>query len=145
MTIELTHLLQFKKDRIIARYRKEYPKSKMLPEESWIELMKFIWLYHQHEADKKQRPEDKTLQFACVIHEEMKDIDNMWHTFLLFTKEYQLFCLEYLDGIFFHHDPLEEEAEVNHEEYAEELALYLSYIYDKLGENTVLKWFDATA
>ena len=31
-------------------------------------------------------------------------IDQMWHTFLLFTKDYKAFCEEYL-GRFIHHTP----------------------------------------
>lgn len=141
MTPELTHLMQFKNDRIVARYQKDYPQSKMPPEESWMELMKFIWLCHKHRADKKRVPEDKTLQFSCVIHAEMKDIDNMWHTFLIFTRDYHQFCLDCLGGIFFHHEPLEEGEQMDHDQYEEELTCYLSYIYDNLGRDTVLKWF----
>lgn len=34
-----------------------------------------------------------------------KSIDDMWHTFLLFTREYKAFCEEYL-GQFVHHQPV---------------------------------------
>jgi hypothetical protein len=34
------------------------------------------------------------------------DIDAMWHTFLLFTKEYRQFCNDYL-GMFVEHEPFE--------------------------------------
>lgn len=141
MTLELTHLMQFKNDKMIARYHKDYPQSKMHPEESWGELMKFIWLCRKHQADKQRLPEDKELQFNCVIHAEMNDIDNMWHTFLLFTRDYQQFCHDCLDGIFFHHEPLDEGGPIDHDLYAEELTRYLSYIYDNLGQDTLLKWF----
>ena len=33
-------------------------------------------------------------------------IDSMWHTFLLFTKDYREFCLTYL-GRFINHEPFE--------------------------------------
>ena len=33
-----------------------------------------------------------------------QDVDELWHTFLLFTRDYQNFCEEYL-GRFIHHDP----------------------------------------
>lgn len=145
MTPDLSHLIQFPNDKIIARYHKDYPQSKMHPEESWVELMKFIWLCHKHQTDKKNLPENEALLFDCVIHTEMNDIDNMWHTFLLFTRDYQQFCLECLGGRFFHHEPLEEGKQVNHDTYAEELTHYLSYIYDNLGKETVLKWFGGTS
>jgi hypothetical protein len=36
-------------------------------------------------------------------------IDAMWHTFLLFTKDYRGFCMDYL-GRFIEHEPFEEPA-----------------------------------
>lgn len=33
-----------------------------------------------------------------------KDVDNLWHTFILFTKEYADFCYQY-HGKFLHHVP----------------------------------------
>lgn len=37
------------------------------------------------------------------------DIDAMWHTFLLFTKDYRQFCTDYL-GMFIEHEPFEDAA-----------------------------------
>jgi len=37
------------------------------------------------------------------------DIDAMWHTFLLFTKDYRQFCTDYL-GTFIEHEPFESAA-----------------------------------
>lgn len=125
---------------IIFRFQQDYPNAHMQAEEALSELMKFIWLCHKHRADKKRRPKDKSLHFSCVLHSEMADIDNMWHTFLLFTKDYYQFCNDYLDGVFFHHEPILNT--VSDEKYEHELTLYLSYIYDHLGEETLLKWFN---
>ncbi|HEY9405378.1 MAG TPA: hypothetical protein VIQ24_22195 [Pyrinomonadaceae bacterium] len=36
-------------------------------------------------------------------------IDRMWHTFLLFTKDYKTFCEVYL-GMFINHEPFEQPA-----------------------------------
>lgn len=141
MIPELTNLMKFKNNKIIARYHQDYPHSKLSPEESWLELMRYIWLCHKHWADKRRLPEDKALDFNCVIHSEMQDIDNMWHTFLLFTRDYQQFCLECLGGVFFHHEPQEQEEQMNEDMYEEELTRYLSYIYDNLGRDTLIKWF----
>jgi len=33
-------------------------------------------------------------------------IDSMWHTFLMFTKDYRAFCVDYL-GRFINHEPFE--------------------------------------
>jgi hypothetical protein len=104
--------------------------------------MKFIWLCHKHKADKEESPNDNELNFSCVIHAEMGDIDNMWHTFLLFTRDYQEFCHIYLNGIFFHHDPFPgKDHSFSEESYKLELNRYLSYIFENLGEDTLKKWF----
>ncbi|MGQ3889994.1 hypothetical protein ACQUW5_13310 [Legionella sp. CNM-1927-20] len=130
----------YKNDRITARYSKDYPNAKMHSKEALKELMKFIWLCLKHSSDREKDPNNPLLNFSCIIHPEMADIDNMWHTFILFTRDYLDFCNRYLGGIFFHHEPItsEDKSDTN---YEHELNLYLSYVYDNLGKSTLLKWF----
>ncbi|MBX3708748.1 MAG: hypothetical protein KIT56_05720 [Gammaproteobacteria bacterium] len=136
----LSQLLQYKNQSVFNRYRKDYPNNKMLPEEAFCELVKYLWLCHQHKIDQDIR-DDSTLNFTCVMHAEMHELDHMWHTFLLFTKDYQDFCMRYF-GEFFHHCPLSDtDINLSTEIYSTELKNYLSYIYDKLGEDTLRKWF----
>lgn len=142
MPISLSHLLSYKNAKLLARYRQDFPHAAMSAEEALTELLKFIWLCHQHRAAKQAQPQDYALQFSCVMHTEMQDIDCMWHSFLLFTKEYHAFCDDYLGGDFFHHEPLDNDLAVNEADYEEELTRYLSYIYDHLGEETLVKWFN---
>ncbi|HFE8528391.1 TPA: hypothetical protein ACGAPF_001441 [Legionella pneumophila] len=59
----------------------DYPTAAMQAEEALHELMKFIWLCHKHKTDKLLYPDDKNLDFSCVIHAEMADIDKMWLLF----------------------------------------------------------------
>ncbi|HAT8180555.1 TPA: hypothetical protein JA361_14135 [Legionella pneumophila] len=138
----LKHLLNYKNHKIITRYNTDYPNAVLQAEEALQELMKFIWLCHKHKTDQLLYPDDKNLDFSCVIHTEMADIDNMWHTFLLFTRDYHEFCNTYLNEIFFHHDPIfEKNILVSEEDYVLELTRYLAYIHDHLGEETLIKWF----
>ncbi|MFC3909139.1 hypothetical protein ACFORL_08630 [Legionella dresdenensis] len=114
----------------------------MQAEDALAELMKFVWLCFKHKFEINNNPDNKSLNFSCVMHSEMVDIDNMWHTFLLFTRDYHDFCNEYLNGNFFHHDPITDTNDSRFDEnYEQELTLYLSYIYDSLGEDTLIKWF----
>ncbi|WP_225316874.1 glycine-rich domain-containing protein [Legionella longbeachae] len=139
---DLNKLISYENDKIISRYRKDYPNSKMNAEDALKEFMKFVWLCHKHRVEKKNCANGNSLAFSCVIHSDMRDIDNMWHTFLLFTRDYHDFCDLYLDGVFFHHDPLiNPDRKVFDKNDEEELTLYLSYIYDNLGEDTLIKWF----
>ncbi|HTF96458.1 MAG TPA: hypothetical protein VL995_10020 [Cellvibrio sp.] len=77
-------------------------------------------------------------------------IDEMWHTFILFTKQYQEFCFNYL-GVFFHHIPTVKND--LHSDQAQPLsaeakAVFLSRkrsryakIYMLLGEDAFKRWF----
>ncbi|MCE3045925.1 hypothetical protein [Legionella sp. 16cNR16C] len=138
---ELNVLINYKNNKIISRYTRDYPEAVLQAEDALKELMKYIWLCLKHKAEKQMNPNNDLLNFSCVIHSEMSDIDNMWHTFLLFTKDYQHFCNEYLNGDFFHHEPIIAEENISSDNYERELSDYLSYIYDNLGEETLLKWF----
>lgn len=143
MKIDLHNLLKYKNEKVISRYQSEYPNSMMSGEDALVELLKYIWLCHKHSLDKKLYPKNNNLNFNCVIHMEMGDIDNMWHTFLLFTRDYQEFCNGYLNGVFFHHDPLPVgNNSLSNKSYEKELSKYLSYICENLGEDTLLKWFN---
>lgn len=139
---DLNTLLSYRNDQVVARYDAEYPDAKMPGVEALNELLKYIWLCNTHYDESYLRPHDMRLHFDCVIHVEMQEIDAIWHVFLLFTRDYQAFCNDYLNGVFFHHEPLTETKHVPfNDDYTEELTRYLSYIYDNLGEKTLLKWF----
>ncbi|WP_419421347.1 hypothetical protein ACNVED_14895 (plasmid) [Legionella sp. D16C41] len=138
---KLDTIIKYQNDKIISRYHRDFPKAAMQPTEALKELMKFIWLCFKHSYDKEKDPTNVSLNFSCIVHPEMVDIDNMWHTFLLFTRDYYDFCMLYLNGIFFHHEPIISLNDDWPEHYEQELTLYLTYIYDNLGQKTVLKWF----
>jgi hypothetical protein len=71
----------------------------------------------------------------------MNEIDDMWHTFLLFTKDYMSFCKDYFDE-YIHHIPNTEEESMKEDQFKDNLTRYLSFIYDTLGEETVINWFE---
>lgn len=140
----LAHSLQYKNQLVLDRYSKDFPDNKMSAEHAFEELVKYMWLCLQHKQDQIVS-NDAALNFDCVMQYEMREIDDMWHTFLLFTKDYHDFCMQYL-GEFFHHQPLnDEEKNKPLYRYEVELSRYLNYVYDKLGEETLLTWFGEQA
>lgn len=142
MLLDLAQVTSYHNGNVLARYQRDYPHATLTAEQALNEFLKFVWLYHQHQNDLLHSPNDPSLAFDCAIHSEMQEIDNMWHTFLLFTKDYHKFCQEYLHGQFFHHVPNTHFAkDVNASEFEKNLALFLGYVYDKLGEETLLTWF----
>lgn len=140
MAVQLGQLFEYKNNHVIRRYERDYPHNKLSGEDSFNELMKFFWVIQQHKNAKKKYPENKKLDFICSIYPEMSEMDDMWHTFLLFTKDYMFFC-KYYFGEYIHHAPNTDEEPINEELFKDNLTNYLSFAYDVLGEGTIINWF----
>ncbi|HAT1844400.1 hypothetical protein [Legionella pneumophila] len=140
MLVSVNQLLEYKNYPLLSRYKKDYPHNKLNAEEAFAELMKFLWVREKHKEDILSYPENEELKFSCAIYTEMLDMDDMWHTFLLFTKDYMDFCYQYF-GEYLHHTPALEDEYIQENEFTVEFSRYLSYIYDNLGEKTIIKWF----
>lgn len=144
MNVSLNNLLQYKNFNVLNRYKIDYKSNVLSPEVAMSELLKFLWLTQKHKFDKEQFFSNLDLEFSCAIHQEMSEIDDMRHTFLLFTKDYMTFCENFF-GCYIHHIPTtESDTCITKSEFEETFPRYLSYIYDHLGEETVLRWFNAS-
>lgn len=143
MKTQLPDLLQYKNYDVINRYKASYKNNVLSPEDVFSELLKYLWLTQKHKFDKEQFPLNRDLEFVCAVHKEMAEIDDMWHTFLLFTKDYMLFCEQFF-GDYIHHIPTTEaDIPITRDDFKLTFTRYLSYIYDNLGETTVIRWFNS--
>lgn len=114
-----------------------------------IDLYRWLWLsslrnhlYTQHES----------VPDSLMIGPELGFIDDLWHAFILFTRDYQTFCQEYLGGMI-HHDPLEQEVkesfrilcetdpEAAREVRKKEMRPQLEFIQKHLGEDVLKSWY----
>ncbi|KTD79221.1 hypothetical protein [Legionella waltersii] len=141
MITDLHQSITYKNEKLFTRYERDYPNALLAAPVALKELIKFFWLSKKHQQDLLLKPYAKHLQFQCAIHQEMGDIDSMWHTFLLYSKEYQTFCLTHFDGQFIHHEPKEDSTSMVGEI---ELTYYLEYIEQHLGLSTLKLWFQVT-
>jgi len=77
------------------------------------------------------------------ITPELFIIDQMWHTFLLFTHDYHRFCKENV-GRYLHHQPTvsNKTIETSDDEntYLNNLKEMYAIIYDTYGEDTLVRW-----
>lgn len=88
----INRVLNYPMPHIIARCQKDH---KYLDEDMPIlesELKKYLILAIVHKDSKLGRG-----MYS-------KDVDNLWHSFLLFTREYAAFCHDHA-GFFIHHVP----------------------------------------
>lgn len=134
-------LIQYKHPLVIRAYVRNHLGNQEEATCLFEEMLKYLWASTKHSKEKEKRPEDPALQFLFVMHQEMREIDNMWHNFILYTKDYAEFCQKYF-GMFLHHEPdVADKIMQTQEEFSQEMEKYLSYVYDTLGEATVCRWF----
>ena len=100
----------------------------------WEETKKWLWLANESRNEKTP--------LGLMITSHLLMVDEMWHTFILYTKAYQKFCMENFNR-FIHHSPTSKTEKENPDVdgFKEKLKNQLSYTFDRLGENTVKKWY----
>jgi len=141
MLPDLQAFLAYRHPQVIRSYIRDFPAYESRAEVLFADMLRFLWLSRKHMEDRERKPDDMALDFLFVMHEEMRDIDNMWHNFILYTKDYTDFCLENF-GEYLHHKPDVAETIVQTEsEFSTEMQKFLSYVYDELGEQTMRRWF----
>lgn len=134
-SISLKKISSYNNEDLIFRFLEMYEIDEAEAIDIFEETKKWLWLCSNS-------------KFDLIIDDSLVIIDEMWHNFILFTKEYDAFCKEYL-GIYIHHQPttkLENEnwnknIHKSISELKENLKNQYEYIYDNLGEETLNKWY----
>jgi len=132
--VSLEQLLEFRHDGVIERYCQEYGASRAEAEEVFGEMLKWLYLAYRSKADNRT-------DVVCAIFPEVEKIDWMWHTFILFTWDYTQFC-EAFFGFYLHHSPTMDGDVPTKEVVEERVTKLFEFIYDVLGEATLLAWYD---
>lgn len=137
----LDELLAYKNPAVLKLYVQNYPNNKLCAEDAFREILKYLWLSKKHQYERQKNPQDSTLPERCVMLQSMREIDEMWHEFILFTKDYSDFCMKYF-GEYLHHMPnIFDNMPMSRAQENEEIDKLLPYIYDNLGEETMRIWF----
>jgi hypothetical protein len=141
-------VIAYRNDRVIGSFMNKFDVSRQEAESIFIETLRWLW-YISSTKPSKENPE------AHGIDEEIFIIDEMWHTFILVTRDYAKFCND-MFGRFIHHDPGSAGSEAYGADYSlgdapdrEEIiqktivrkrAKYLD-IYQRLGEDVFVTWY----
>lgn len=144
----LDEVLAYSNEDVIYKFLEYWDVSFEEASDYFQEMKKWLWLSADsiaHESEGEQRRE-LGITFSMTL------LDEMWHTFILFTMEYRQFCKQYF-GFYLNHAPTtkaqKDQAKIDFENDAEamiakaeaENAIQFSYIYDKLGAETLSKWY----
>jgi hypothetical protein len=132
----LDEVLAYRHPGVVRRYAREQGASPAEAEEVFRETLKWLYLCYHGTA---VGPED----VGVVMTPELARIDEMWHTFVLFTRDYAAFCEHYF-GVFLHHVPDEGEGEgpEDPEGVRASLERHFGLVYDVLGEDTLWAWYE---
>jgi hypothetical protein len=144
----LEEVLAYENMDIVEKFMENWdlPEAEVL--DLFQEMKKWMWL----SADSIYRVSQGEASIPLGITFSMTLLDEMWHTFILFTMPYQAFCKRYF-GFYLNHGPTTgeekrkalEEMERDPEAFQAKIELDLtaqySYIYDRLGPETLQKWY----
>lgn len=145
MQYTLEELLSYEHPAVVRRFKKDHPAKADKAEELFRDLLRFFWTSKKHQLERQTNPEKKELDFVFIMDEEMRDIDQIWHVFLLYTQDYMEFCEKYF-GEYLHHKPdVVPNFEKGRFDFDSNLIKFLDYVYDNLGQKVVERWFAHSA
>ncbi|MGE0549809.1 MAG: hypothetical protein AB7O24_28385 [Kofleriaceae bacterium] len=136
----LAEVLKYRNPAVIDKFLESYAMPRRDADALFTELKRWLWL----NARAHVIPGSPNIYVIA----DMTAIDEMWHTFLLFTKDYQDFCDRYF-GHFVHHVPNTDRAmqrDERNERRRPELVQQnweasIRFICEQLGERIALRWF----
>jgi len=142
----LDEVLRYENDEVVHRFTADHGIEKADAEEIFLETKRWLWLCASEMASAENGIGER-----IPLLSEARVIDLMWHTFLLFTRDYADFCQKYF-GFYVHHHPRthvekmaweRRVAEDRDAALAERRAMlrkaYVA-VCDRLGERTLQKW-----
>ncbi len=117
----ISRSINFPIQRVIERYKRQSKLSDEVIEEHELEMKRYLALRAMYPTEK-----------FPLSH---GSVDELWHTFLIFTNEYAEFCREVANG-FIHHNPgpvnpTQEQINKAEEDYDNFVKIYK----EKFGQN----------
>ncbi len=111
----------------------------------FMDLKRFLWLYATIEAKRNDEPGSEIPDIGFT--DSMLVIDEMWHSFILYTDFYTQFCNEYLGGFMHHPTPIPKYVKNEHligGEKALEIFVYemINCTNEYFEESVLSRWFD---
>ena len=140
----LEQITAYKHPAVVKRFSRDFPEKAARAEVIFEDLMRFFYGTRKHVLDKAHSPDNPKFGFVYIMDDDMREIDQMWHTFLLYTRDYKSFCETHI-GEFLHHQPdLVPIFETRGFEFSTNLESFLDYNFDLFGEAVVSRWFAPT-
>ncbi len=144
----LEEALAYENPHVVWKFLETYEVDQATAEALFTELKRWLWLRALAIEEYEQGVLDAPLEF--VVTDALRIFDEMWHIFLLDTRANHDFCVDHL-GHFIHHEPniperyrdqTLEAVDARRRTMQVRLERQIEYIYERLGGETVLLWYD---
>lgn len=139
LATSLDELLQYENADVISSFTDSYNVSEEEANDIFKETLKFLWFC--------QLSKSKSL---FTIDTSLIVIDEMWHHFILCTRDYFDFCDRYF-GRYLHHTPTKKQEKIEFEESKKSTAFEENHyskkkekyeeVFDIIGDENFIKWF----
>jgi len=141
--------LEYENEVIIRKFMQGYDVLESEAELIFNDTLKWLYLCAVKIREKRA---NGTVDFMPFIETPIHIIDKMWHTFVLFTLEYDAFCRNYF-GFFIHHSPTTfKQKEDNKklsgadliafkEKKEENRRLQYKFLLDQFGRDLLYRWY----
>ena len=144
----LQNIASFESSSVIGTFKKNFNVTTEEASDIFRETKKWLYLCQLAQQSAFSQPTPPRM----VITKELSIIDEMWHAFILNTRDYHDFCANLL-GTFIHHVPILTDTpsidisgsrEVSSERAAQrlkEMRAQLLFTQKHLGNSTLKKWY----
>lgn len=145
----LAEVLAYRHPEVVHKFVERYDVTPREARALFVETLRWLWLaaacHRDALAGERGLP-------RLAIDTPLLMLDEMWHTFLLFTHDYADFCERYL-GTFVHHVPTPRRAKLERHSRAaldpagllrverRRLTRQYSYVYERLGSRALRRWY----
>jgi hypothetical protein len=137
----LEEICKYKNEDVIYSFLDRFDLTYDETDDLFKETYKWLWLCAKAQSQGFG---------ALHINSDLRILDQAWHTFVLYTKEYHEFCRKHF-SYFVHHKPTTYKEKVYHAEMVQHESFRLEkklreekfheYVLDNLGKETLYKWF----
>jgi hypothetical protein len=143
----LSRVLSYKNPEIIARFRKDFGLPKKISETIFEDMLRYLWVATKADLLIKRDPEAaKEVPRSIDMREQYVIVDEMWHTFILYSQAYAMFCKKYF-GYYIYHSPTPtlrtrtRKRRVKPGEVRRENDRLVEFVWNELGKDVAVRWF----
>lgn len=130
----LNEVLEYKNQHIIDGLISSLDINEVSAKLLFKDGLMWLWYCNNHASEGYREIDDPILI-----------LDEVWHTFLLYTPYYTQFCLSYF-GVYLHHMPTLKHREgvnvkLSREQYLKRKKRQLETVYELLGKTVFIRWY----